>query len=113
MTSVTNTVDISSSINLQTTSGVLSQMTIYTWPMETSFQQTIFQVIILYRIVNPLVAISPEPYLIPRCVVLTTRGHDTRFLLPYSMIVTNNIFFHQLGAVFESFQDGGSYDSSW
>ena len=45
MTSVTNTVDISSSINLQTTSGVLSQMTIYTWPMETSFQQTIFQML--------------------------------------------------------------------
>jgi hypothetical protein len=35
----------SSSINLQTTSGVLSQMTIYTWPMETSFQQTIFQML--------------------------------------------------------------------
>jgi hypothetical protein len=45
MTSVTNTVDISSSINLQTNSGVLSQMTIYTCPMETSFQQTIFQIL--------------------------------------------------------------------
>jgi len=42
------------------------------------------KVIMLYRIVNHLVAISPEPYLIPRGVALTTRGHDTRFLLPYS-----------------------------
>ena len=44
------------------------------------------KVIMLYRIVNHLVAISPEPYLIPRGVALTTRGHDTRFLLPYSRI---------------------------
>jgi hypothetical protein len=44
------------------------------------------KVIMLYRIVNYLVAISPEPYLIPRGVALTTRGHDTRFLLPYSRI---------------------------
>jgi hypothetical protein len=42
--------------------------------------------IMLYRIVNHLVAISPQPYLIPRGVALTTRGHDTRFLLPYSRI---------------------------
>jgi hypothetical protein len=33
----------SSSINLQITSGVLSQMTIYACPMETSFQQTIYK----------------------------------------------------------------------
>jgi hypothetical protein len=33
----------SSSINLQTTSGVLLQMTIYICPMETSFQQTIYK----------------------------------------------------------------------
>ena len=44
------------------------------------------KVIMLYRIVNYLVAISPEPYLIPRGVALTTRGHDPRFLLPYSRI---------------------------
>ena len=37
----------SSSINLQSTSGVLSQMTIYTCPLETSFQQTIY--IFLYK----------------------------------------------------------------
>jgi len=45
-------------------------------------------VIMLYRIVNHLVAISPEPYItsIPRGVALTTRGHDTRFRLPYSRI---------------------------
>jgi hypothetical protein len=30
-------------INLQITSGVLSQMTIYTSPMETSFQQIIYK----------------------------------------------------------------------
>jgi hypothetical protein len=42
--------------------------------------------VMLYRIVNHLVAISPQPYLIPRGVALTTRGHDTRFLLPYSRI---------------------------
>ena len=39
------------------------------------------RVIMLCRIVNHLVAISPEPYLIPRGVALTTRGHDTGFLL--------------------------------
>jgi uncharacterized protein (DUF2236 family) len=33
----------SSSINLQITSGVLSQMIIYTLPMETSFQQTMYK----------------------------------------------------------------------
>ena len=44
------------------------------------------KVIMIYRIVNHLVAISPQAYLIPRGVALTTRGHDTRFLLPYSRI---------------------------
>ena len=45
------------------------------------------KVIMLYRIVNHLLAISPQQYLIiPRGVALTTRGHDTRFLLPYSSI---------------------------
>jgi hypothetical protein len=44
------------------------------------------KVIMLYHIVNHLVAISPQPYIIPRGVVLTIRGHDTRFLLPYSRI---------------------------
>ena len=54
-------------------------------------------VIILYRIVNHLVAISPQPYLIPRGVALTTRGHDTRFILPLTRgyKVTNNLFIHQ------------------
>ena len=36
-----------------------------------------------------LSTISPEPYIIPRGVVLTTRGHDTRFMLPYSKIQSN------------------------
>jgi hypothetical protein len=44
------------------------------------------KVIMLYRIVNHLVVISPGPYLILRGVAQTTRGHDTRFLLPYLRI---------------------------
>ena len=53
--------------------------------------------VMLYRIVNHLVAISPQPYLIPRGVALTTRGHDTRFILPLTRgyKVTNNLFIHQ------------------
>ena len=78
----------------RTTSSVTQMVDALQWT-ELQQRRKRVKVIILYRIANPLVAISPEPYLIPRCVVLTTRGHDTRFLLPYSMIVTNNIFFHQ------------------
>ena len=40
---ITSSSSSSSSINLQTTSGVLSQMIIYTCPMETSFQQTMYK----------------------------------------------------------------------
>jgi hypothetical protein len=55
------------------------------------------KVIMLYRIVNHLVAISsePEPYFIPRGVALTTRGHDIRFLLPYSRIQSHQQSFFQ------------------
>ena len=42
------------------------------------------KVIMLYRIVHHLVAIPSDTYLLPRGVSSTTRGHDTRFLLPYS-----------------------------
>ena len=52
------------------------------------------KVIMLYRIVNHLFAISPEPYLIPRGVPLTTRGHDTRFLLPYWRIQSHQQSFY-------------------
>ena len=53
------------------------------------------KVIMLYCIVNHLVVISPEPYItnIPRGVALTTRGHDTRFRLPYSRIQSPTIMF--------------------
>jgi hypothetical protein len=40
---ITSSSSSSSSINLETTSGVLSQMIIYTCPMETSFQQTMYK----------------------------------------------------------------------
>jgi hypothetical protein len=42
-----------------------------------------------------LVAISPEPYLIPRGVALITRGYGARFLIPYSRIQSHQqSFFH-------------------
>ena len=52
------------------------------------------KVIMLYRIVNHLVAISPELYLITRSVALTARGHDTRFLLPYARIQSRQQSFY-------------------
>jgi hypothetical protein len=76
----------------RTTSSVTQMVDALQWT-ELQQRRKRAKVIILYRIVNHLVAISPEPYLIPRCVVLTTRGHDTRFLLPYSMIQSHQQYF--------------------
>ena len=76
----------------RTTSSVTQMVDALQWT-ELQQRRKRAKVIILYRIVNHLVAISPESYLIPRCVVLTTRGHDTRFPLPYSMIQSPTIFF--------------------
>ena len=45
------------------------------------------KVIMLYRIINHLIAIPSAHYLTPRGVAAsTTRGHDIRFLLPYSRL---------------------------
>ena len=65
--------------------GVTRMLEALQWT-ELQQRRKIAKVIMLYRIVNHLVAISPEPYLILRGVAQTTRGHDTRFLLPYSRI---------------------------
>ena len=71
--------------NYRSTSSVTQMLKALQWT-ELQQRRKRAKVIMLYRIVNHLVAISPEPYLIPRGVALTTRGHDTRFLLPYSRI---------------------------
>ena len=62
----------------RTTSSVTRMLEALQWT-ELQQRRKRAKVIMLYRIVNHLVAISPEPYLIPRGVALTTRGHDTRF----------------------------------
>ena len=88
----------------RTTSSVTQMVDALQWT-ELQQRRKRAKVIILYRIVNHLVAISPEPYLIPRCVVLTTRGHDTRFPLPYSMIQSSTIFFfHQYSVYGTNYQ---------
>jgi hypothetical protein len=61
----------------KTTSSVTQMLGALQWT-EVQQRRRRAKVIILH-----LVAISPEPYLIPRGVALTTRGHDARFLLPY------------------------------
>ena len=40
----------------------------------------------LYRIIHQVVAIPAQPYLIPRGVASTTRGHCQRYQLPYSRL---------------------------
>jgi hypothetical protein len=69
----------------RTTSSVTRMLEALQWT-ELQQRRKRVNVIMLYRIVNHLVAISTEPYFIPRGVALTTRGHDTRLLLPYSRI---------------------------
>ena len=69
----------------RTTSSVTQMLEALQW---TELQQRRKRAkgIMIYRIVSHLVTISPEPYIIPMDVALITRGHDTRFLLPYSRI---------------------------
>ena len=69
----------------RTTSSVTRMLEALQWT-ELQQRRKRAKVIMLYRIANHLVAISPEPYLIPRGVALINRGHDTRFFLPYSRI---------------------------
>ena len=69
----------------RTTSSVTRMLEALQWT-ELQQRRKRAKVITLYRIVNHLVAISPQLYLIPRGVALTIRGHDTRFILPYSRI---------------------------
>ena len=67
-------------VDYRTTSSVTQMLEALLWT-ELQQHRKRAKVIILH-----LVAISPEPYLIPRGVAQKTRGNDTRFLLPYSMI---------------------------
>jgi hypothetical protein len=71
--------------NYRTTSSVTQMLEALQWT-ELQQRRKRAKVIMLYRIVNHLVVISPGPYLILRGVAQTTRGHDTRFLLPYLRI---------------------------
>jgi hypothetical protein len=76
----------------RTTSSVTRMLAALQWT-ELQQHRKIAKVIMLYRIVNHLIAISPQSYLLPRGVALTTRGHNTRFLLPYSRIQSHQQYF--------------------
>ncbi|XP_071172211.1 uncharacterized protein [Mytilus edulis] len=69
----------------RTTSSVTRILKDLQW-IELQERRKSVKTIMLYRIIHHLVVKPPEQYLIPRGVALTTRGHDTRFLLPYSRI---------------------------
>jgi hypothetical protein len=79
----------------RTTSSVTQMLEALQWT-ELQQRRKRVKVIMLCRIVNHLVAISPQPYIIPRGVVLTTRGHDTRFLLPYSRMQSHQQSFFSI-----------------
>ena len=69
----------------RTTSSVTSMLRSLQWdPLQHRRQD--LKVTMLYRVINGLVAIPSEPYLIPRSASTTTRGHNLRFMVPYSRV---------------------------
>jgi hypothetical protein len=67
------------------TSSVTSMLNSLQWDTIQHRRQHL-KVIMLYRIINGLVAISTQPYLVPRSASTTSRGHHLRFLIPYSRV---------------------------
>ncbi|KAK3098073.1 hypothetical protein FSP39_015909 [Pinctada imbricata] len=69
----------------RTTSSVTSMLRSLQWDTLQHRRQDL-KVTMLYRVINGLVAIPSEPYLIPRSASTTTRGHNLRFMVPYSRV---------------------------
>ena len=71
--------------NYRTTCSVTKMLQDLQWPTLQDRRRKA-KVTMLYRTVHHLVAIPSHTYLVPRGASLPTRGHDIRFLLPYSRI---------------------------
>jgi hypothetical protein len=71
--------------NYQQTSSVTSMMSHLGWE-ELRIRRARIKTILLFKIVNNLVDISPEPFLIPTGAI--TRGHNIRFLHPHTRTIT-------------------------
>ena len=69
----------------KTTSSVRSMLEHLKWPTLEERRKRA-KVTMLYRIIHQVVAIPVQPYLIPRGVASTTRGHCQRYQLPYSRL---------------------------
>ena len=69
----------------RTTSSITSMLRSLQWDTLQHRRQQI-KVTMLFRIINGLVAIPSQPYLVPRGASTTTRGHNLRYLVPYSRV---------------------------
>jgi hypothetical protein len=67
----------------KTTSSVRPMLEHLKWPTLEERRKRA-KVTMLYRIIHQVMAIPVQPYLIPRGVATTTRGHCQRYQLPYS-----------------------------
>jgi hypothetical protein len=68
------------------TSSVISMMSQLGWEEHRLIRRTHIKTILLFKIVNNVVDIPPEPFLIPTCAI--TRGHIVRFLQPHTRTIT-------------------------
>ena len=71
--------------NYRKTSSVTSMMSQLGWE-ELRLRRARIKTILLFKIVNNLVDIPPEPFLIPTGAI--TRGHSIRFLQPHTRTIT-------------------------
>ena len=69
----------------RTTSSVTSMLNSLQWDTLQHRRQQI-KVTMLFRVINGLVAIPTQPYLVPRGASTSTRGHNLRYLVPYSRV---------------------------
>ena len=78
--------------NYQQTSSVTSMMSQLGWE-ELRLRRARIKTILLFKIVNNLVDIPPEPFLIPTGAI--TRGHNIRFLQPHTRTINMQYSFFQ------------------
>jgi hypothetical protein len=71
--------------NYQQTSSVTNMMSHLGWE-ELRIKRARIKTILLFKILNSLVEIPPEPFLIPTDAI--TRGHSFRFLQPHTRTIT-------------------------
>jgi hypothetical protein len=76
--------------NYRQTSSVISMMSQLGWE-ELGLRRARIKTILLFKIVNNLVDIPPEPFLIPTGAI--TRGHNIRFLQPVTHQNNNHAVF--------------------